>query len=71
VFIKEITNQSRRDLQVIFKCEHCGEEKEGRGYDDDFFHKEVVPNKECESCGEKAPDTYVPRTPKYPAGMQV
>ena len=26
--IKEITYQSRRDFKAIFKCSHCGYEKE-------------------------------------------
>ena len=51
--IKKITGQSRRDFYAIYKCEHCGFEEEGSGYDDSYFHNEIIPNKICKSCGKK------------------
>lgn len=51
--IKKIIGQSRRDFQAIYKCEHCGYEEKGDGYDDSFFHNNVIPNKVCKSCGKK------------------
>lgn len=69
--IKEIVSQHRRDFQAIYICEHCGAEEKGNGYDDKNFHQNVIPNKKCKSCGEKAPDNYRGLSPKYPAGMIV
>lgn len=69
--IKEILQQDRRDFVAIFECEHCGEEIKERGYDDDNFHKNVIPRFECPSCGKAAKDNYRPLATKYPDGMQV
>jgi tRNA(His) 5'-end guanylyltransferase len=41
--IKEIKSQSRRDFIAVYVCEHCGHEHEGYGYDDDNFHRKVIP----------------------------
>jgi len=41
--IKKILTQSRRDFNAIYECESCGYEHKGRGYDDNFFHKKVIP----------------------------
>jgi hypothetical protein len=48
--IKQITSQNRRDFYAIYKCEFCGHEETGSGYDDRNFHDNVVPDKECTSC---------------------
>ena len=64
--IKEITSQHRRDFMAIYVCEHCGEEKKGSGYDDSYFHQNVIPNMKCGSCGEKADKNYRPLATKYP-----
>jgi len=50
--IKEIIFQNRRDFKAMYICEHCGNEEEGRGYDDDYFHNNVIPNMKCKKCGE-------------------
>jgi hypothetical protein len=45
---------------------------EGRGYDDDNFHRNVVPIMTCSSCGLKANmDTFRPLGTKYPEGKIV
>lgn len=44
--IKEIISQHRRDFTAIYECEHCGHTHESKGYDDDYFHREVVPDME-------------------------
>ena len=66
--IKTITGQSRRDFYAIYECEHCGHTHKGSGYDDDNFHRNVIPNMKCDICSEKAPTTYEPVTPKYSSG---
>ncbi len=69
--IKEIKNQNRRDFTAIYQCEHCGHEHEGSGYDDSYFHQEVVPNMKRPECKLISPKTSKPRAPKYRDGVQV
>lgn len=71
MFIKEIKSQNRRDFTAIYKCEHCGSEKSGSGYDDANFHQNVIPAMKCCNCCKVASDDYSPRATKYPGGMQV
>lgn len=73
--IKEITSQSRRDFSAIMKCEFCGaEEKNNSGYDDRFYHDNVIPEMKCGSCGKstKSENAPIEKTEtKYPEGLQV
>ena len=65
--IKEILSQMRRDFQAVYVCEHCGHEDKGMGYDDDNFHRNVIPKMKCKACGEIAPSEYRPLGTKYSA----
>jgi len=69
--IKTIKSQIRRDFQAIYECEHCGVIQEGPGYDDDNFHRNVIPNMKCLKCGKKADKNYRPLATKYPASAIV
>lgn len=69
--IKTILNQDRRDFTAIYECEHCGAETKSYGYDDENFHKNVIPFMECSECGKQAPESYRPLAPKYPEGFQI
>lgn len=72
--IKEILYQNRRDFKAKYECEGCGNIAEGRGYDDEFFHKEVIPDMLCSKCGESSHSLgvdYRPLTTKYPEGYQI
>lgn len=69
--IKNIISQHRRDFKAIYKCEHCGHEREGVGYDDSNFHKNVIPDMACKKCGKKADADYRPLAPKYAANEVV
>lgn len=70
--IQKITNQIRRDFTAIFECEHCGKTEERRGcYDDEFFHRKVIPEIQCKECGKKANEDYRPLAPKYDDGVTV
>lgn len=71
MYIKEITEQTRRDFTAVYACEHCGAEEKGRGYDDANFHENVVPKKVCKACGKTAGENYRPLATKYPEGFQV
>lgn len=63
--IKEMLYQNRRDFKAIFECEHCGETEKRTGYDDAFFHNQVIPDMTCKACGKKAPEDYKPQPTKY------
>ena len=63
--IKKIKSQYRRDFEAIYECEHCEHTIEGDGYDDAYFHNNVIPDMECEQCGKKASQDYRPLTTKY------
>ena len=65
--IKEIISQHRRDFNAIYECEHCGFTEKRGGYDDDNFHRNVIPEMKCEKCGKKSPEDYRPLTTKYKA----
>lgn len=69
--IKTILSQHRRDFTAIYECESCRHTVEGKGYDDKFYHTEVVPSKLCPKCGAAAPKNYRPLTTKYPEGYQI
>ena len=63
--IVKITSQTRRDFEAVYECEHCGEMETGYGYDDDNFHRNVIPKMECKECGKTAPKDYRPMGTKY------
>ena len=72
--IKEITSQHRRDFSAIYECEGCGHTCKGSGYDDDNFHRNVIPKKKCGSCDKSSVDLGVevrPLATKYPEGFQI
>jgi DNA-directed RNA polymerase subunit RPC12/RpoP len=69
--IKKIISQHRRDFTAIYQCEHCGHEHDGAGYDDDNFHRNVVPAMKCPECGETASEDYRPMGTKYADGEMV
>ncbi len=71
MFILKIIDQIRRDFTAIYKCEHCGHEYEGKGYDDSYYHEKVVPNMKCPKCNKKASEDYRPRTTKYPDSQTI
>ena len=45
--------QEERDFTAIYECEHCGATEKGCGYDDDNFHRNVIPAMKCKACGKK------------------
>jgi len=69
--IKKIVGQHRRDFTAIYVCEHCGYEEASPGYDDEYFHKSVIPAMVCKKCKQKADSQYRPLAPKYPSDMIV
>lgn len=70
--IKKIIHQHRRDFFADMECEHCGHvEPDYPGYDDDHFHRNVIPEIRCKSCGKSSGEDYRPLTTKYPENQQV
>lgn len=69
--IQKITSQRRRDFYAIYECEHCGHTVKDGGYDDDNFHRNVIPTMKCPKCAKVADENYRPLTTKYPEGMQI
>jgi transcription elongation factor Elf1 len=65
--IKKIDSQCRRDFSATYICEHCGHEECGSGYDDDNFHRNVIPMMECRKCGRTADLDYRSIVTKYAA----
>lgn len=65
--IYKITSRSRRDFTAILVCEHCENTQElDSGYDDNYYHLNVIPKIKCEKCDKTASKEYVPNKPKYP-----
>ena len=51
--IIRITDQIRRDFWADMECEGCGHIKSHvSGYDDRYFHDQVIPDMKCPACGE-------------------
>lgn len=51
--IQEITFIHRNDFKAILVCEHCqSTQRLGSGYQDDFYHRHVLPSIRCVKCGK-------------------
>lgn len=61
----------RRDFRAIYECEHCGVTESANGYDDEYFHRKVIPSMKCKNCGKEADKDYRPLAPKYEDGVQL
>lgn len=59
--------QHRRDFEADYECEFCGDVSRGTGYDDAYFHKEVIPAMWCPKC-RKSSDA-VSSSPDVPEGL--
>lgn len=70
--IKEITSMSRRDFRADMECEHCGSVEKGvSGYDDTYFHENVIPKMKCKKCNKIGREDSIPMQPKYPEDLQL
>lgn len=65
--IKKITSQNRRDFYAVYECSKCGHTETGSGYDDDNFHRNVIPKMKCSKCGKTEGEDYRPLGTKYGA----
>ena len=75
MIIKEITSQHRRDFTAIMECEFCKDITENvSGYDDNYFHQIVIPEKKCNKCNKSTLSEggkIIQRRTRYPEGFQV
>jgi len=73
--IKEMLSQHRRDFTAKMECEFCGhEEIDNSGYDDAYYHSNVIPNMKCKKCGESTISKggeIKPQATKYPEGFVI
>ena len=70
--IVKIISQRRRDFCATMECEHCNNIKEKvSGYDDLYFHNNVIPEMKCIKCGKTGSDDYIPMSPKYGAHVVI
>lgn len=70
--ILQITSQHRRDFTADMICEHCEHVERGvSGYDDSYFHTNVIPDMDCKKCKKSSPKNYQAQATKYPEGLQV
>ena len=60
-------SQNRRDFVGIFVCEHCNNSTKESGYDDTYFHNQVIPNMKCSKCNKTGIecDNLIITKPKY------
>jgi ribosomal protein L37AE/L43A len=67
--IQAIKSRDRRDFMAIYECQFCGRTHSGSGYDDAYFHQNVIPDWKCEACGKstnsEGGEKPTPMTPKY------
>jgi len=72
MFIKEMLTQNRRDFTATLECEHCSNTQHLiGGYDDSFYHSDVLPKIKCKKCEKPAGEGYEPKETRYPDGFQV
>lgn len=73
--IKKLISQHRRDFTALMECEFCGyQEMDNSGYDDRYYHDNVIPNIKCTKCGESTISKggkIEKTTTRYPEGYQI
>lgn len=67
--IKNRISQHRRDFVAEFQCEACKHLLVASGYDDAYFHAEVIPAMRCPVCGAVSPGQS--SFPIVPAGVVI
>ena len=66
--IEKYLSRNRRDFHAVYRCEHCDATVEKSGYDDTYFHHNVIPDMVCDGCRKKASDDYTPNQTRYAEG---
>lgn len=68
-------SQHRRDFKAELTCESCNNTQIlNTGYDDDYYHNNVLPNMKCTKCNESTISSNKPIEPqqtRYPEGFQI
>lgn len=51
--IQRITSRYNNDFCAVLECEHCGWRGDLlTGYNDHYYHANVIPAMRCEQCGK-------------------
>lgn len=73
--ITKMLSQHRRDFTAEMTCEFCGtKDIDDSGYDDSYYHSQVIPNFKCPKCGKSTVSggaSIEPQATKYPDGLQL
>jgi Zn ribbon nucleic-acid-binding protein len=73
--IYKLVSQTRRDFVAVMQCEFCNAtQMDNSGYDDRYYHDNVIPEMKCDKCGKatKSEGGQIEHTPtKYPDGFTV
>lgn len=73
--IKKLISQHRRDFVALMECEFCQhQEMDNSGYDDRYYHDNVIPNMKCGKCDKSTISEGAPiekRETKYPEGFHI
>ena len=73
--ITKMISQNRRDFSAEYTCEGCDHKQiDNSGYDDKYYHENVIPNIQCKNCKESTITLGRPIEPqatKYPENYVV
>jgi len=62
--ILEVTYQNRRDFTALMECEGCAATSVNKsGYDDHYYHDQVIPAMKCKACGKSRNDFGISAAP--------
>lgn len=50
--IHHIRDRIRNDIFGVMICEHCRNTDRFVGYDDAYYHNNVIPKLKCKACGK-------------------
>lgn len=67
MYLKSKIRQHRRDFVAVYACSFCDHEQQGEGYDDAYFHTQVIPAMPCGGCGKTG--GHLTSSPDVPAGV--
>ena len=48
--LTKMKNKIRNDFTGVYVCEFCKFQEESYGYDDNDFHRNVIPKMKCKAC---------------------
>lgn len=55
--VKKIITQNSKYFLAIYECEHCGQTQKDKGFSDECFYLNTLPQMKCESCLRSTEET--------------